>query len=59
MVSNEVEIVRNAENCLVYRGPLPVQGLTWRQIVTWWQALHMPDAEEPEAADALYRRQYR
>ncbi|MEV7683189.1 hypothetical protein AB0O64_32305 [Streptomyces sp. NPDC088341] len=58
-VSNEVEIVRNAENCLVYKDPLPLQGLTWRQMVTWWQTHHMPDAEEPEAADALYRRLYR
>ncbi|MFF1598875.1 hypothetical protein ACFVYV_15460 [Streptomyces mirabilis] len=58
-VSNEVEIVRNAENCLVYKDPLPAQGLTWRQMVTWWQTHHMPDAEEPEAADALYRRLYR
>ncbi|WP_327170071.1 hypothetical protein OG471_00210 [Streptomyces sp. NBC_01336] len=57
-VSNEVEIVRNADNCLVYKDPLPAQGLTWRQMVTWWQTHHMPDTEEPEAADALYRRLY-
>ncbi|MGW4287389.1 hypothetical protein ACWEIK_10685 [Streptomyces sp. NPDC004673] len=58
-VSNEVEIVRNAENCLVCKDRLPAQGLTWRQMVTWWQTHHMPDAGEPEAADTLYRRLYR
>ncbi|RPK92269.1 hypothetical protein EES46_09480 [Streptomyces sp. ADI98-10] len=58
-VNNDVEIVQNAKNCLVYSDPLPAQGLTWRQMVTWWQANHLPNAEEPEAADALYRRLYR
>ncbi|MEV6133075.1 hypothetical protein AB0M05_40855 [Streptomyces violaceusniger] len=58
-VNNDVEIVQNAENCLVYSAPLPTQGLTWRQMVTWWQANHLPNVEEPEAAEALYRRLYR
>ncbi|WP_327436457.1 hypothetical protein OG279_37470 (plasmid) [Streptomyces sp. NBC_01201] len=50
--NNDVEIVQNAEKCLVYSDSLPAQGLTWRQMVTWWQANHMPAAGEPEAADA-------
>ena len=58
-VNNDVEIVQNAENCLVYSDPLPAHGLTWRQMVTWWATNHLPSADEPAAADALYRRLYR
>ncbi|MFE6481769.1 hypothetical protein ACFVGN_02320 [Streptomyces sp. NPDC057757] len=58
-VNNDVEIVQNAENCLVYSDPLSAQGLTWRQIVTWWTTNHMTSVDEPAAADALYRRLYR
>uniref|UniRef100_UPI002F91BB4F hypothetical protein n=1 Tax=Streptomyces virginiae TaxID=1961 RepID=UPI002F91BB4F len=58
-VNNDVEIVRNAENCLVYSDPLPPHGLTWRQMVAWWRTHHQPDADEKTAADALYRRLYR
>ncbi|MGW7073081.1 hypothetical protein ACWGII_40250 [Streptomyces sp. NPDC054855] len=57
-VNNDVEIVRNAENCLVYSDALPPHGLTWRQMVAWWTAHHQPEADEKTAADALYRRLY-
>ncbi|MFF1566880.1 hypothetical protein ACFVY1_25705 [Streptomyces sp. NPDC058293] len=58
-VNNDVEIVRNAENCLVYSDSLPPHGLTWRQMITWWTKNHHPDADEKTAADSLYRRLYR
>ncbi|MET8607055.1 hypothetical protein ABZV92_26300 [Streptomyces rubiginosohelvolus] len=58
-VNNDVEIVQNSENCLVYSDPLPVHGLTWRRMVTWWATNHLPSADEPAAADSLYRRLYR
>lgn len=58
-VNNDVEIVQNADNCLVYSDPLPAHGLTWRQLVCWWQADRMPSADERTAADALYRHLYR
>ncbi|MCG8969045.1 hypothetical protein JRC61_25975 [Streptomyces sp. CL12-4] len=58
-VNNEVEIVRHADACLVFTDPLPHHGLTWRQMVTWWQKNHQPDADEKTAADGLYRRLYR
>ncbi|MER7576888.1 hypothetical protein [Streptomyces sp. NPDC126514] len=34
-VNNDVEIVRNSDNCLVFTDPLPPHGLTWRQMVAW------------------------
>ncbi len=58
-VNNEVEIVRHADTCLVFTDPLPPHGLTWRQMVAWWQKHHQPDADEKTAADGLYRRLYR
>ncbi|MFF1932012.1 hypothetical protein [Streptomyces sp. NPDC058228] len=58
-VNNDVEIVRNAGTCLVFTDPLPPQGLTWRQLVTWWTENHQPGADEKTAADGLYRRLYR
>ncbi|MFC9467734.1 hypothetical protein [Streptomyces coelicoflavus] len=58
-MNNDVEIVRNADSCLVFTDPLPPHGLTWRQMVAWWQKNHQPDADGKTAADGLYRRLYR
>lgn len=58
-VNNDVEIVRNADTCLVFTDPLPPQGLTWRQMVAWWQKKHQLGTDEKAAADGLYRRLYR
>ncbi|MFI9345723.1 hypothetical protein ACIG0D_31350 [Streptomyces sp. NPDC052773] len=58
-VNNDVEIVRNADSCLVFTDPLPPHGLIWRQLVVWWAKNHQPDSDEKSAADALYRRLYR
>lgn len=58
-VNNDVEIVRNSDNCLVFNDPLPPHGLTWRQMVAWWWKKYQPDTDEKSAADALYRRLYR
>ncbi|GAA1408537.1 DUF559 domain-containing protein [Catellatospora coxensis] len=35
-VSNEVEIVKHAEYCLIYRRVLPPDGLSWAALVRWW-----------------------
>ncbi|WP_067665991.1 hypothetical protein [Nocardia miyunensis] len=37
-VSNDIEIVKNAEYCLVYDQPLPTGGLTFRHLIEWWRA---------------------
>ncbi|MFI2429758.1 hypothetical protein ACH5A7_37775 [Streptomyces sp. NPDC018955] len=54
-VNNEAEIVRHADTCLVFTDPLSLHGLTWRQMVAWWQKNHQPDADERTAANGLYR----
>ncbi|MFC9636873.1 hypothetical protein ACFTY8_49060 [Streptomyces mirabilis] len=58
-VNNDVEIVRNADTCLVFSDPLPPQGLTWRQMIAWWIKNHEPDSDETAAAGSLFRRLYR
>ncbi|MEU7822982.1 hypothetical protein [Catellatospora sp. NPDC049133] len=35
-VSNTVEIVKHAENCLIYNRVLPPDGLSWAALVRWW-----------------------
>lgn len=56
-VNNEIEIIENAEYCLVYDRALPPTGLSWRELVDWW-ADHAgePGAHQRENAGALYLR---
>lgn len=54
-VSNDVEIVTNADKVLVYDRPIPIEGLRWRDLQQWWsetQGIKNDDA----AKEALYRR---
>jgi very-short-patch-repair endonuclease len=37
-INNDVRIVRNAEQCLVYSEPIPETGLRWQDLVRWWAA---------------------
>lgn len=56
-VNNTIDIVENAENCLVYDRPLAENGLTWRELVAWWTSEHDPTAgSELEAGRHLYDR---
>ncbi len=56
-VNNDLEIVENAEHCLVYDRPLAQAGLTWRQLIARWAGDDQltGDAERAAARD-LYRR---
>lgn len=36
-LNNDVKIVKNESNCLVYESPIPKAGLVWDDLVTWWQ----------------------
>lgn len=38
-VNNDIEIVRNAEYCLVYDQPIPADGLTFAGLIEWWRGL--------------------
>ncbi len=36
-VNNDIEIVKNAEYCLVYDEPVPAEGLRFSRLVAWWR----------------------
>lgn len=36
-MNNDIEIVKNAEFCLVYDQPVPAEGLRFSRLVTWWR----------------------
>lgn len=36
-MNNDIEIVKNAEYCLVYEEPIPAEGLRFSRLVTWWR----------------------
>lgn len=35
-VNNDIEIVSNEQDCLVYDKPIGVEGLRWRELQQWW-----------------------
>jgi very-short-patch-repair endonuclease len=35
-INNVIEIVENADKCLVYDRPLEASGLSWGQLAAWW-----------------------
>src|SRR5215218_9307571 len=56
-VSNVIQIVENAEFCLVYDRPLGYAGLSWRQMVHWWAEDDSLEGDaERQAGLALYER---
>lgn len=36
-MNNDIEIVENAEHCLVYEDPIPAEGLQFSHLVAWWR----------------------
>jgi hypothetical protein len=56
-VNNVIEIVENADHCLVYDRPLGPDGLTWQALVDWWRDQYEPDAaNDLEAGRRLHLR---
>lgn len=56
-VSNRLEIVRNAEYCLTYTRPLDAAGLSWADLVDWWQRTRPTEQKDrPSASQALCAR---
>ncbi|MGW3520598.1 hypothetical protein [Streptomyces hydrogenans] len=56
-VSNRLEIVRNAEYCLTYTRPLDAAGLSWADLVDWWQQTRPAEQKDrPSASQALCAR---
>jgi very-short-patch-repair endonuclease len=56
-VSNTIEIVANAEFCLVYDRPLDDTGLSWADLVSWWGETKTPTVtDDRDVANELYYR---
>lgn len=56
-INNDLEIIENAEHCLVYDRPLADTALTWRQLTAWRARNDSLDGEEERAAaHELYAR---
>jgi len=55
-INNVIEIVENAEHCLVYDRPLAEHGLTWGELVEWWMGVSRSPTTQQQAARELYTR---
>lgn len=55
-VNNVIDIVENAQYCLVDDRPLAEHGLTWRALVKWWSEQHPGPGTERDHARELYNR---
>jgi len=44
-ISNDIQIVKNAEYCLVYDRPVSHTGLRWADMVEWWRDLKGDDSD--------------
>lgn len=53
-VDNDIEIVTNADQVLVYDRPIGPGGLRWRDLQEWWQETRAV-ADEDDAKRSLYR----
>ena len=54
-ISNEIEIVTNADQVLIYDREFPPHGLLWQDLQLWWAELEKI-ADPKKARDTLYRR---
>ncbi|MFF2059873.1 hypothetical protein [Rhodococcus qingshengii] len=57
-MNNDIEIIENAEYCLVYEDPVPAEGLRFSQLVTWWREREqLPESvTDRDAGLALHER---
>ncbi|MGV9823881.1 hypothetical protein [Nocardia xishanensis] len=56
-INNDIEIVKNAEYCLVYDQPLPAEGLTFRHLIEWWRAREaLGDQDDRAVGRSLHHR---
>jgi len=55
-ISNKIEIVKNAEYCLIYDLPISDNGLLWDHLVEWWANKQNLSSVEEETEYNLYRR---
>ncbi len=54
-INNDIEIVSNAERCLVYDEPIGTEGILWSNLQTWWKA-RQGISDDVEAKKTLFIR---
>lgn len=54
-ISNDIEIVSNADKVLVYDRPIDHKGLTWQQLQDWWRDTNRLE-NDVQAKNKLYAR---
>jgi very-short-patch-repair endonuclease len=54
-ISNDIEIVTNADKVLIYDRPIGAEGLRWCDLQSWWSDTYNI-REDDEAKKTLYRR---
>lgn len=54
-IDNDIEILGNADNVLVYDRPIASDGIRWRDLQAWWKDTQQL-ATEAEAKKSLYQR---
>ena len=47
-MNNDIEIVEDAEHCLVYDRPIPAEGLRFSHLIRWWRDGRLPADRETE-----------
>ncbi|MEU1273493.1 hypothetical protein [Streptomyces sp. NPDC005799] len=56
-ISNTIEVVSNADACLIFNRPLTRAGLTWGELTAWWrEEQNLNSATDVEVQQHLYRR---
>ncbi|MFB2937095.1 hypothetical protein ACE1B6_17750 [Aerosakkonemataceae cyanobacterium BLCC-F154] len=55
-LDNTIEIVSNADKCLVYDLPILQRGLLWTDIVKWWASQHNLPFPEEKTEENLFVR---
>jgi very-short-patch-repair endonuclease len=54
---NQIQIVENAEFCLIYDRPIKGHGLLWMELVDWWKYFaNIKNLSDTEAGKRLYKR---
>lgn len=55
-INNVIEVVGNAQYCLIYDRPLSESGLTWQELVGWWSEISDETGDERSLGLNLYQR---
>jgi len=55
-ISNDIELVSGADDVLVFDRPIPKEGVTWSDLLSWWAEKHGLDPALRETRRRLYAR---